>query len=147
MKVFLLKDIKNIGMAAEIVDVSEGYAKNFLIPGKSAVQITAKNEALYAQKKLELANRKDVIVSKTSMIAEKIKTITLNLRKKTHDDGKLYGSVSASEISDLLLEKEGISISKSQVIFDKVIKEKGIFEVTIKLTTKIQPKIKVKIVG
>lgn len=146
MKVFLLQDVQNVGCAGELIKVAEGYALNFLIPKKLAVKITPANEAFYKQNIKVVEHRKEVISSKTSMIAEKIKTLTLVLKKKMHDDGKLYGSINAVEIADELA-KEGISVGKSQVHFTKAIKEKGTFEVTIKLTSQLQPNVIVKVVA
>ena len=146
MKVFMLKSVKNVGMAGEIVKVSEGFAVNFLIPRKFAEKVTAKNQALYEKNKKEIANREEVISSKTSLLAEKIKELNLILKRKMHDDGKLYGSVNASEVVDLL-SAHGISVAKSQIEFDKNIKEKGSYEFTIKLTSKLKPKATIKIVS
>ncbi len=145
MKVFLLKDVKQVGIAGEVLQVADGFGKNFLIPGKLAVEITAHNEQFYKNKIKQVENRKEVIATQTSMLAEKIKSITLTLKRKVHDDGKLYGSVSQVEIVDLLAEK-GVSVSKSQIEFDKSIKNQGAHEVTIKLSTRLQPKLTVKIV-
>lgn len=145
MRVYLLKDIEKIGIAGEIIKVSDGYADNFLIPKKLAVRITPVNEQYYAARVKTVEKRKDVIASKTSMLAEKIKSITLTLKRKVHDDNRLYGSVSESEVVDLLAP-QGISISKSQVVFDKSIKAKGTFPVTIKLSSSLKPQLTLKVV-
>ena len=69
----------------------------------------------------------------------------MTLKRKTHDDGKLYGAIGSQEVADILAEK-GISVSKSQILFDKSIKSTGTFEVTIKLSSKLLPVIQVKVV-
>jgi len=145
MKVFLLKDVERVGLAGEIIKVKEGYAANFLIPKKLAVEITPSNEKLYTTKIKVVEHRKEVVATKTSMLAEKMASLKLTLKRKMHDDGKLYGAISASEIVDLLSEK-GFGVGKSQVDFDKSIKEKGTYQVTIKLSSKLQPKITLTIV-
>ncbi len=146
MKVFLLKDVVNVGMANQIVKVSEGYAVNFLIPKKLGIQITPENEKNYIGKVKHIEHKKEVIASKTSMLGERIKTLTLTLRKKMHDDGKLYGSVNSMEVAELLA-KEGVAVGKSQIEFEKSIKEKGVFPVTVKLTTKLSAKFALKVVS
>ena len=146
MKIFLRKDIEKVGMAGEIINVQDGFARNFLLPRKLAILITDNNVAFYSQQKREVDSRKEVIVTKTSMLAEKIKSLKLILKRKMHDDGKLYGAINATEIVDSLA-KHAITISKNQVKFDKSIKSKGTFEVTIKLTNRLQPKVKVSIVS
>ncbi len=145
MRVFLRKDVEKVGLAGEIVKVSDGFALNYLIPRGLAVIVTPENESQFKVRAQKIEHRKEVVASKTSMLAEKIKSTELVLKRKMHDGEKLYGSVSPAEIVDLLSEK-GISISKSQVDFDKSIKERGTYPVTIKLSSKLQPKITLKVV-
>jgi large subunit ribosomal protein L9 len=146
MKVYLLKDIENVGMKGEIIKVTEGYAQNFLFPRKLAFLVTSENEAFYAQRAKTLENRKEVISSKTSMLAQKMNGMKLTLKRKMHDDGKLYAAVNPSEIADLL-SLEGFAVGKSQIKIHKSIKEKGNFDVVVKLTSQLQPTIQIKIVS
>jgi len=146
MKIYLLNDIERVGIAGEIIQVSDGYARNFVFPKKLGLQVTPANEAFFASKAKSVDERKAVIATKTSMLAEKISGLTLKIQHKAHDDGKLYGAISASEIMDLLA-KEDVNVAKNQIIFDKSIKETGLFEITIKLSNKLQPKVKIKVVA
>lgn len=146
MKIYLLTDIERVGIAGEIIQVKNGYARNFIFPQKMGVEVTPANEAFYIGKAKSVEERKAVIATKTSILAEKIAGLTLKISHKAHDDGKLYGAVSASEIMDLLA-KEDVTVAKNQIIMDKSIKEVGLFEVTIKLSNKLQPKIKLKVVA
>jgi large subunit ribosomal protein L9 len=146
MKVYLLKDVPKIGMAGEVLKVADGFGQNFLIPRKLAVEVTPQNENFYKQREKIVEKRKEVIETKTSMLAEKINSLKLTLKRKLHDDGKLYGAVNPSEIVELLAEK-GVSITKSQVEMDKSIKSKGSYDVTIKLSSKLKPSIKLTIVS
>ena len=146
MKVYLLKSIENVGAEHEIVKVSDGYGDNYLLPRKLAIKITPENEALYLKKVKVVEHRKEVISSKTSLLAEKIKSLKLTLKRKMHDDGKLYASVNANEIVDLLA-KEGVAVARNQVIMEKAIKEKGLFDVVVKLTSQLQPKIQLKVIA
>ena len=146
MKVYMLKDVKSVGLAGEVVKVKEGFALNFLVPQKLAIKITPQNEAFYEAKKREVVNREAVISTQTSMLAEKIKALHLVLKRKVHNDGKLYGAVNATEVVELMAE-HGVAVSKSQIEFDKNIKERGTFEITVKLTTKLKPKIALKVVA
>lgn len=146
MKVYLLKDIQGVGIAGEIVKVKEGYGTNFLIPRKMGIEVTAQNAEFYEKRAKTIDRRKEVIASKTSMLAEKIKGIQLTLKRKMHNDGKLYASVSPCEIADLLAQ-EGVAVSKSQVKIEKAIKESGLFDVVVKLTSQLQPTVKLKVVS
>ena len=144
MKIFLRKDIEKIGMQGEIIKVSDGFGNNFLLPQNLGIRITSANESFYKKNSKLVENRKEVLESTTSLLAEKIKGLKLTLKKKMHDGEKLYGSIGQNEIV-ALLAKEGIKVSKSQVKFDKSIKTKGLFDVKIKLSTRLQPSLKVKI--
>ena len=146
MKVFLQKDVERIGMAGEMIKVNDGFARNFLIPKKLAVEVTAKNESFYKQKLKSVEHRKEVITTKTSMLAERIKDITITIKKKMHDDGKLYGAINATEVVEYFA-KQGISIPKSQVNFGKSIKRKGKHNVVIKLTSRLKPSVKVSVIS
>jgi len=146
MEVYLRKDVEKIGLAGEIIKVGDGFARNFLIPQGLAVEITNANKSQFLSKIRKVENRKEVIATQTSMLAEKLSSITLTLKRKMHDDGQLYGSINASEVVEALAEK-GISITKSQVEFEKSIKSKGIFKVIIKLTTRLKSTITLNIVA
>jgi len=146
MEVYLRKDIEKIGLAGEIIKVGDGFARNYLIPQGLAIEITPHNKTQYIAKIRKVENRKEVIATQTSMFAEKLNSVTVTLKRKMHDDGQLYGSINATEIVEALAAK-GISITKSQVEFDKSIKAKGAYKVNIKLTTKLKATITVTIVA
>jgi large subunit ribosomal protein L9 len=146
MNVYMLKDVEKVGIAGEIITVSAGFASNYLIPHKLAIQITPENEKNYKQKIHLVENRKEEVASKTSLLAQKIGSIEIKIKKPIHNDGKLYGAVSAQEIVDELA-KNGVGISKNQVIFGKNIKEKGSHSVTIKLSSQLQPSVTVKVMA
>lgn len=133
-------------MAGEIIKVADGFGTNFLLARKLAVEVTPNNEESFKKREKIVEKRKEVVATKTSMLAEKINGLKVTLKRKLHDDGKLYGSVNASEIVDVLAEK-GISVTKSQIEFGKSIKAKGSHEVTIKLSSTLQPVINVNIVS
>ncbi|HBL98734.1 TPA: 50S ribosomal protein L9 [Candidatus Dependentiae bacterium] len=146
MKIFLLKDVQNVGLAGEMVKVSDGFAKNFLLPQKIGIQVTPSNEADFKKRLQVVEVRKEIIQTKTSSLAEKIKSLQIVLKRKLHDDGKLYGALNAQEIVDALAEK-GVSVSKNQIVMDKAIKAKGMHTLIVKLSTTLQPTLSVKIVS
>jgi len=146
IRVYLLKDIEKIGIAGEIIKTSEGYARNFLIPKKLAVEITKDNERFYLGKVKTVEKRKEVIATKTSMLAEKVKGLELVVKRKMHDDGKLYGSINSNDIVELLGAK-GVNVSKNQIEFEKAVKSKGVYEVEVKLSSKLRPKFKLKVIA
>jgi large subunit ribosomal protein L9 len=138
MRIFLLKDVEKIGLAGEIIKVKDGFGQNFIIPRKLGVEVTEHNEGQFTARIKHVEHRKEIISSKTSMLAEKIKSITVQLKRKIHDENKLFGSITPLEVVEALAAK-GISVSKSQVDFGKSIKTTGSHEVKIKLSSKLQP--------
>lgn len=145
MRVFLLKDVEKIGMSGEIIKVKDGFGQNFLIPNKLGIEVTADNEAGFQKRLKVIEKRQEVISTQTSILAEKIKAIKLVLKRKTHDDGRLYGSINPAEIVELLSEKN-VSVSKSQIEFGKQIKTTGMYDIIIKLSSKLQPTVKLHVV-
>lgn len=135
MQVYMLKDVQHVGMAGSIITVSSGYAANFLIPKKLAVEITAANAEFFKQKKVKEVVAVQILNDKTAMLAERIKTLRLTIQERVHDDGKLYGSIGADEVVTLLKEK-GVDVSRKQVEFPTAIKAVGEHKVTIRLSPK-----------
>jgi large subunit ribosomal protein L9 len=137
MKVFLKQDVAQVGFANQIVQVKEGFARNFLIPHDLAVEITPDNEKLFAKKIQKMEYQKEALQTVTSMLSEKIKHLKLVLKKKIHDNGELYGSVTPTEVVKLL-EEQGVSVSKNQIEMSKI-KKQGSHTITVKLSSRLQP--------
>ncbi len=146
MKMYLLQDVAKVGFAGEIIKVADGYAKNFLIPKKLGVEITEQNIKFYESKVKNVEHRKEALSSEQSMLSEKISSLKLTIKRKLHDKGKLYASISASDVVELLATA-GFKVGKSKVIFDKTIKTTGEYPVSIKLSSKLQPTFTLKVVG
>ncbi|KKQ32512.1 MAG: 50S ribosomal protein L9 [candidate division TM6 bacterium GW2011_GWF2_37_49] len=146
MKVFMLKDVEKVGMAGTIVNVSDGFASNFLFPRKLALEVTAGNEKKFVVKVLKKEAQTQAVSSKIGMLAERLKDMVLTVKEKTHDDGKLYGSVGAEEVVALLKEKD-ISVDRKQIEFAKSIKSVGEHKVTVKLSSKLKPQFTLKVVA
>lgn len=145
-KVFLLKDVQNVGMAGEIISVADGYATNFLVPRKLGIIVNESNKNEFEKRIAKIEHRTEVIKSKTSMLAERIKSLEVTVTSKMHADGKLYGAIRPQAIIDELA-KHGVSIAKNMIVFDKQIKEKGKHGVTIKLSTQLQPTLTVNVIS
>ena len=145
VNVFLLQDVPKIGSKGEIISVKIGYANNYLVAQRLGITVNAQNEKeLLANKKI-LEKKKEVVISKTSLMADRIKDLVLKIEKVTHE-GKLYGSVNASEIVELL-DKEGVKVNKSQIEMPaKSIKTEGTYDIVIKLTTQLKPHFKLKVI-
>jgi large subunit ribosomal protein L9 len=146
MRVYLLQDVERVGMAGEIITVSDGFAHNFLLPRKLALEVTEANKKMFERRARVIEKRSEVMESRTSMLAERIKSTTLLLKRKVHDGDRLYGAIAAGDIVELLAEK-GIAVSKNQVMVDKAIKKTGVYSITIKLSSRLQPAVTLKVVS
>ena len=133
MKVILLQDIKALGKKGQVVEVADGYARNYLLPRKLAQEATADN--INAAKMKEKARLKKLEEEKAQAmaIAEKLKACQVHIRAKAGGAGKLFGSGTSKEIADALQEQCGITIEKNKIVQDEPIKTFGAFEVKCKL--------------
>ncbi len=144
MKVILAKDIQGTGKAGEIIDVSEGYARNFILPKKLGVIATPEaieqhNQRLAKKKELEKAKKEEA-----QQLAEKLAKLTVLIEAKAGNGGKLYGTVTTKEVADELSKLSGIAIDKKMLHGDHI-KEAGIHNFDLKLHTEVHAKIKVMV--
>ncbi len=147
MKVVLNQDVKGVGKKLQVVEVSEGYARNFLLPKKFAN--IADNKSLNEARTKEEANKfkKDTELSKAKMQKEKIEKIYIEFKEKKGANGKLFGSVTEKEISEKLNEKLGIDINKKKITLDEPIKQVGNYTANIKLYEGVVANLKILVVG
>ena len=144
MKVILGQDIKGQGKKGQLVEVSDGYARNYLLPRKLAV--AASNENLTVMKQQEKARAKKAEADKTAAraIAERLEAIVVKIPAKSSGaGGKLFGAVTSKEISEALLSQHGIEIEKNKIVQEEHIKNFGSFEVKCKLGFEISGMINV----
>ena len=133
MKVILLEDVKGTGKKGEIVNVSDGYASNFLFPKKLAEEANAGNMNKLNARVQADKNRKESEIEEAKKLSEKIKNIELTLEVKSGENGKLFGSVTSKDIADGLKSKFGIEIDKKKIELQDTIKTLGNYTVEIKL--------------
>jgi len=142
VKIILIQDFESLGFEGDIVDVAKGYARNYLIPKGVAIEANKPNlKAMEMRKDKTMAKRmKD---KETAEIArEKVSQVTVTVRRKGSEEGKLYGSVTSRDIAQGL-EKEGIIVDRRKIIIDEAIRTLGESEVAIKLHPEVIAKIKV----
>ena len=145
MKIILLQDVKSLGKKGEIIDVSDGYARNKIIPGKLGVEATAAN---LNNLKLQKANQEKIAaenLADAQALAARIEEVEVITSIKTGEGGRSFGSVSSKEIADGLKSQHGLSIDKKKIILPEPLKTPGYAEVMIKLHPEVQAKLRVKI--
>ena len=145
MKVILVEDVKSIGAMGDIVDVKDGYARNFLFPKKLAREAVNSNlkiiEDIKKKKLLAAAREK----KEAEAIKAKLAFLSCTITVEAGDDDKLFGSVTSQDISHAF-EAEGLAIDKKQIILEEPIKKLGVYHVSVKLHPEVTAEVKVWVV-
>lgn len=145
MKVILLSDIKNVGKKDQVINASDGYARNFLFPKNLAVEANADNMKKLQDKKNSEAHKKDLEKAKAQEIAEKINKMELTISVKAGENGKIFGGVTSKEIAEELKKSLNESIDKKKIDLKETIKTIGSFSVDIKLYEGVNARLKLNI--
>jgi len=133
MKVILLKDVKNIGKKDEILNVSDGYARNFLLPQRLAMEATAGTLKEIGKKRAAQDARDAEALAEAKAKAEALSGKVIELKIKCGSQGRLYGSVTAAEVAEMLEKQHGYAADKRKIDLGDPIKEVGDREITIRL--------------
>ena len=147
MKVILLDNIKGVGKKDEVINASDGYARNYLLPKKLAVEANAQNMAKLNNKKEAAIYKKDLEKQNAVQLAKKLKGIMLKIKVKAGENGKIFGGVSSKEISDNLKSQYNFDIDKKKIELKETIKTLGEFNVPIKLFEGVMADLKVEVIG
>ena len=147
MKVILLDNIKGVGKKDEIINASDGYARNFLFPKKLAVEANNENMSKLKAKKQSEQYKKDVNKENAEKIAKKLDDITLTIKVKAGENGKIFGGVTSKEISEELKKQYKIDIDKKKIILNENINNFGSFDISMKLFEGVTGKLKVKVIS
>ena len=133
MKVILIKDIKGTGFAGDIINASDGYARNFLFPKGLAKEASAQN--LNIAKQQQQANEKRRMLERLSAeeAAKRLSGLKVVIKAKCGENGRLFGSITSKEISDAILDQHGIEIEKKRIVMDDNIKDLGETKLSIKV--------------
>lgn len=145
MKVILLKDVKNHGVEGDVVDVSPGYARNYLFPRNLAVEANKQNLAKLKQRKKAADRRKEQELSEAKELAKKIGDVTVTLKAKSGENDKLFGSITSKEIGEALKTQHGIELDRRKIELDEPIKTLGVRELDVKVYPGVNAKLKVSV--
>ena len=146
MNVILQQDVRGQGKKGQLVEVSDGYARNFLLPKKLAVPATAEN--VNTMKQQEKARQAQMAAEKAEAqaLAEKLKSIQVKLTAKAGEGGRLFGAVTSKEIAEALSAQHGLTIAKTKLVLDEPIKSCGGYQIKAKLGYEIMGTVKVMVV-
>ena len=146
MKVILLQDVKSVGKKGDLINASEGYAKNFLLPKKLAVEATKSNLNDYELKQKAEAKRKQEELEKAQEMKKQLDEKVVVIKVKTGSNGKLFGSVTNKEVAEEIIKQTGMNLDKKKVSIGDSIKMLGERTAVIKLHPKVTAEVTVKIV-
>ena len=146
MKVILIKDVKGSGKKGDVLNVADGYARNYLIGKGFALEATQKNLNDLQGKKSSEQHKIDVEIADNKALVEKIKDKDVVIKAKAGQGGKLFGAVTASTVSDEIKKQYGIDVEKKKIALSSDIKSYGDFSAAIKLSHGISCNIKIKVV-
>ncbi|MHB8171668.1 MAG: 50S ribosomal protein L9 [Thermincolia bacterium] len=145
MKVILKQEVKKLGKKGSIIEVAEGYARNFLFPKGLAVEATSGSVKEVAQKKAAEDRKNQQVEEEVRELANKLKEKTFKIVTRAGDGGRLFGSITAKDIVETVEKQSGISIDKRRIELDQPIKVMGTYNVTVKLHPKVQATFKIQV--
>jgi len=146
MKVILTEDIPKLGKIGDTVEVAKGYGRNYLVPQGKALLASSKNVKALEHKRRLLRRKAEMVRKEAEGLAEKIKGITVSLARKVVEEGKLYGSVTASDLLQALQDR-GIVLERKQIKLDEPIKALGEYKIAVKYYADVEAEFTVQVVA
>lgn len=145
MKIILIQDVKKLGKKGEIIEVNDGYARNYILPRKLGIE--ANNKNLNDLKLQKMKEEKDAqrILDEAKELAEKIGSQVVTVKMKAGEGGKVFGSVSAKEIAEAMKKQNALEIDKKKIQLQEPIRSFGFHEVGIKLHPQVTGTLRVKV--
>lgn len=147
MKVILQQEVKKLGKKGDVIEVSEGYARNFLLPKQYAVEANASNLNAVKQQKSAQARKQQQAADEAKLMAAQLAKIEVTIPVKIGEGGKLFGSVTGKDVAEWLKAKHGIDIDRRKIEFKDGVKGLGEYEAVVRVHLEITSKIKVHVVA
>jgi large subunit ribosomal protein L9 len=148
MKIILKEDVKNMGAMGQIIDVTDGYARNFLVPRGLAVEANVKNIKSLEHAKRIIQEKARKIKNEASDLSNRIGNVNLVIKAKSGEEGKLFGAVTAMDIAESLKNAGiGIEIDKKKILLDEPIKRLGTYSVGVKIHSEVTAQVNVEVVA
>ncbi|WP_298588621.1 50S ribosomal protein L9 [uncultured Selenomonas sp.] len=147
MKVILQQDVKKVGSKGDVVEVSEGYGRNFLLPKKLAVEATAANLETAKQKANSAARKKQQATDEARLLAAQLEKVSVKVAVRIGEGGKLFGSVTGKDVADALAKEHGIDVDRRKISLKSEVTGAGEYEAVIKVHPEIQSTIRVLVVA
>ena len=145
MKLILQHEVKNLGKKGDVIEASEGYARNFLLPKKLAIPATAGNVNAAQQQKENDARKAKRLLDEARLYAAQFAKLKVTVAVKTGEGGRLFGSVTSKDIADALKDQHGVDLDKRKIELKDAIKALGAYPVTVKLHPEVAAQIEVQV--
>lgn len=145
MKVILNKDVKGTGKAGEVVEVSDGFARNMLLRKGLATEATDANLRTLEKQKKVAEEKKAAEKASAEELSQRLKGLTVNVETKAGEGGKIFGSITSMDVAQALKEQHDIDIDKKKIVLDSPIKQTGSYSLKVKLYPEVQGELKVNI--
>jgi large subunit ribosomal protein L9 len=146
MQVILREDVDNLGKIGDLVKVKDGYARNFLVPSKKAIEATPKNMKAMEHAKKMVSDRLRTLKKSAAADADRIKSLSITIKAKVGEEGKLFGSVTSMDIASAM-QAQGVAIDRRRISLEEPIKRLGEFTVPVKLHTDVVADLKVTVIA
>ncbi|MBQ1580609.1 MAG: 50S ribosomal protein L9 [Firmicutes bacterium] len=146
MQVILLKDVKGQGKAGQVVKVSDGYARNMLLPKKLAMEATPANMKVLEKQRAQIEAQRAIDKQVAEDIKAKVEAKTVKVVTKAGENGRLFGAITSKDIAEAIQKEFLIELDKKKIDLDAPIKQTGVTEVTLRLFPGVQAKCKVDVV-
>ena len=145
MQIILLENVPSLGKAGDLVKVSDGYGRNYLIPKKKAILATEKSLKMVEHQKRQVQQRVEKTKKDAQKMAQQIEKLSCTFAKTVGESGKLFGSITSMDIESYLKEN-GIDVDRKKIVLEEPIKNLGMFTVPIKLSSEVTAQLKVWVV-
>ncbi len=146
MQVILREDIDNLGKIGDLVKVAPGYARNYLVPKKKAIEATPKNLHAMEHAKKMVADRLRKLKKEAAADADRIKALAITIKAKAGEEGKLFGSVTSMDIADAM-KAQGVVVDRRKIVLEEPIKRLGDHTITVKLHADVTADFKLTVVA
>ena len=147
MKVILQEDVKKVGAKGEVVEVSDGYGRNYLLPRKLAVEANVANLNSAKVKAESKARKAQQEADEAKLLGSQLEKISVKIPVRIGKDGKLFGSVSGSDVAKALKENHGLNVDKRKISVQGEVTGAGVYDAVIKLHPEVTTKIKIEVVA
>ncbi|PQJ10849.1 50S ribosomal protein L9 [Flavipsychrobacter stenotrophus] len=147
MQIILIKDVDNLGAAHELVEVKPGYARNYLIPQKYAIEASASNTKVMEERRKQLQKKEDKLMAQIANVTEVLKSSPIKIGAKLGVSGKIFGSVTAIQVARAIREQKGYEIDRRRITILDEVKEAGLHKASIDFGKENVVEIEFEVIG